>query len=115
MTTSFKKELHLKIYNIKNRIMKKLILSISLVILISASVNAQEEHSDKEGRKEPPSIEQIFKDLDKDEDGKISLKEVKGPLKKDFKKVDLNEDGFITKEELKKAPKPKRPEKRGNK
>ena len=93
--------------------MKKLILSISLVILISASVNAQEEHSDKERRKGPPSIEQIFKDLDKD--GKISLKEVKGRLKKDFKKVDLNEDGFITKEELKKAPKPKRPEKREDK
>ena len=78
------------------------------------SVNAQEENNEKEKRKGPPSIEQIFKDLDKDEDGKISLKEAKGRLKKDFKKVDLNEDGFITKEELKKAPKPKRPEKREN-
>jgi len=95
--------------------MKKLILSISLGVLVSASVNAQEEHTDKDDRKGPPSIKQIFKDLDKDEDGKISLKEVKGRLKKDFKKVDLNEDGFITKEELKKAPKPKRPEKRENK
>ncbi len=78
------------------------------------SVNAQEENNEKEKRKGPPSIEQIFKDLDKDEDGKISLKEAKGRLKKDFKKVDLNEDCFITKEELKKAPKPKRPEKREN-
>lgn len=96
--------------------MKKLILSISLVILGSISLNAQEDHKDKdrEGRKEPPTIEQIFKDLDIDEDGKISLKEVKGRLKKDFKKVDLNGDGFIAKEELKKAPKPKRPEKREN-
>lgn len=94
--------------------MKKSILAISLGILTSISINAQEDNSDKKRRKSPPSIKQIFKDLDKNEDGKISLKEVKGPLKKDFKKVDLNEDGFITKEELKKAPKPKRPERRQN-
>jgi Ca2+-binding EF-hand superfamily protein len=41
------------------------------------------------------------------EDGKLSEKEAKGPLKRDFDKIDSNEDGFISKEELEKAPKPK--------
>ncbi|MFT6066595.1 MAG: Ca2+-binding EF-hand superfamily protein, partial [Paraglaciecola sp.] len=49
------------------------------------------------------------------EDGKISLKEAKGPLKTDFKIIDTNEDGFISKKEMKKAPKPERPEKKENK
>ncbi len=57
---------------------------------------------------EPPSIEEVFKMLDADEDGKLSKKEVKGSLKKDFAKIDTDEDGFITKKELEKAPKPKR-------
>ena len=66
-------------YNFKNTIMKKVIFSISLGILVSVNICAQEENQDKERRKGPPSIEQIFKDLDKDEDGKISLNEAKGP------------------------------------
>ena len=92
--------------------MKKSILTIGIIILAFTSVAAQENNDEeKKRRKGPPTIEQLFKDLDTDEDGKISLKEVKGPLKKDFKKIDLNEDGFLSKEEIKKAPKPKRPKK----
>lgn len=95
--------------------MKKILFTIGFGILASTSINAQEDNNDLEKRKGPPTIKQIFKDLDTNEDGKISIKEAKGPLKKDFKKIDLNEDGFITKKELKKAPKPKRPERRQNK
>lgn len=95
--------------------MKKILFTIGLGILVSSNLNAQENNNEDHRRKGPPSIKQIFKDLDIDEDGKISFKEVKGPLKKDFKKIDLNDDGFITKEELKKAPKPKRPERREKK
>ena len=87
--------------------MKKVILSIGVVLLTITAVSGQERNN-KERSDGPPSIEKIFKDLDTNEDSKISLKEAKGPLKKDFDKIDLNEDGFITKEELKKAPKPKR-------
>jgi Ca2+-binding EF-hand superfamily protein len=94
--------------------MKKSILTIAIVLLTFATTSAQEDNNDKKRRKGPPTIAQLFKELDTDEDDKISLKEVKGPLKKDFKKIDLNEDGFLSKEELKKAPKPKRPEKREN-
>lgn len=93
--------------------MKKSILTISFAILTSAVICAQ-NNNDRERRQGPPSIKQILKDLDTNEDGKISLEEAKGPLKKDLKKIDLNEDDFISKEELKKAPKPKRREKREN-
>lgn len=91
--------------------MKKSILTTGILLLSIASLSAQEfENAENNGRKGPPSIKQLFKDLDANEDGKISLKEVKGPLKKDFKKIDLNKDGFLSKEEIIKAPKPKRPE-----
>jgi Ca2+-binding EF-hand superfamily protein len=91
--------------------MKKSILTIAFLSLTLTTLVAQQNTDEKPRRKGPPTIKQLFKDLDTDEDGKISLKEVKGPLKKDFKKIDLNKDGFLSKEEIKKAPKPKRPEK----
>lgn len=90
--------------------MKKIFLTIGILVLAFTSISAQENNNEKQRRKGPPSIKQLFKDLDTNEDGKISLKEVKGPLKNDFKKIDLNKDGFLSKEEIKKAPKPKRPE-----
>ena len=90
--------------------MKKSILTIAFLSLAFSSLVAQENTDEKPRRKGPPSIKQLFKDLDTNKDSKISLKEVKGPLKNDFKKIDLNKDGFLSKEEIKKAPKPKRPE-----
>jgi Ca2+-binding EF-hand superfamily protein len=96
--------------------MKKLVIKIigvfGIALVASTSILAQGKKDQKEQKR--PSIKQIFKDLDKNEDGKISLKEVKGPLKEDFKKIDTNEDGFITKKELKGAPKPARKERPRN-
>lgn len=57
-------------------------------------------------RGQAPSTEQIMKDLDANNDGKISKSEAKGPLANDFSKVDANKDGYISKDELDKAPKP---------
>ncbi|MCL7754993.1 EF-hand domain-containing protein [Polaribacter sp. Z022] len=91
----------------------KFITAIGLTFLMSNTVFAQEENRD-ERPKGPPSIKQIFKDLDLNEDGKISLKEAKGPLKQDFKKIDKNEDGFLSKKEIKNAPKPERRERPRN-
>ncbi|MEM9076982.1 MAG: EF-hand domain-containing protein [Bacteroidota bacterium] len=82
-------------------------LGAAAVLLISCQMRAQSEDNERRGRK-PPSIDQLFEDLDANEDGKLSKKEVKGPLKNHFDKVDLNEDGYLTREELEKAPKPER-------
>jgi len=93
--------------------MKKMglaIAGIALLSLINADVlSAQDRQKDGDGPKgERPSIENLFKKMDTNKDGKLSKAEVKGPLKEDFDKVDLNEDGYLSKEEIEKAPKPKR-------
>ena len=82
---------------------------IVFFVFSSFVLTAQQDDERRPERRERPSIEQIFKDLDTNEDSKISLDEAKGPLQRDFNKVDLNEDGFITKQELEEAPKPKHP------
>lgn len=78
-----------------------------ILLLASNSSCAQNSNKDKEEHHRP-SVEQIFKDLDSDKDGKISKKEVKGPLKKHFDKADTNKDGYLTKKEVEDAPKPRR-------
>ena len=93
--------------------MKKIVLSIGFLVLAS-TIALSQERENNEKPKGPLSIKQLFKELDKDEDGKISFKEVKGPLKKDFKKIDTNKDGFLSKKEIEKAPKPKRRERKEN-
>lgn len=92
-----------------NKSTKKVIGILGISLLMSSTVVAQSGNR-QDKPKERPSIKQLFKDLDTNKDGKLSLKEVKGPLKKDFKKIDTNEDGFITKKELKNTPKPERRE-----
>ncbi len=82
--------------------LKPAILGLSISLFTSCKMKAQNEGSGKQGHK-PPTVDEIFEQLDNDEDGKISEKEVKGPLKNDFSKIDTNEDGFISKEELDKA------------
>ena len=77
-------------------------------IIITNFTYAQSEGNRE--RKEPPTFSELLKEMDKNEDGKLSKVELKGPLKENFSKVDLDEDGFITEEEFKKAPKPKRRE-----
>ena len=81
-----------------------------LVFLFALNINAQP--SDIEERKEPPTFKVLLKKMDANEDGKLSKKEVKGPLKKHFSKIDSNEDGFISKKEFEDAPKPKRRERK---
>lgn len=49
--------------------------------------------------------EQMFKSLDKNNDGNLSREEVKGsPHDKDFTKLDKNSDGKLTREEHAAAP-----------
>lgn len=84
---------------------KKGILLSAIALLGTISMNAQ---SKERKPQKPPTYEQLLKGMDANKDGKLSEKEIKGPLKEDFAKVDTNKDGFITKEEFEKAPKPKR-------
>ncbi|CAZ96705.1 EF-hand domain-containing protein [Zobellia galactanivorans] len=79
-------------------------LALSIFMLMTATVSFAQE---KKGQ-EPPSATEILKQMDKDEDGKLSKEEVKGPLKNDFSKIDTDEDGYLSLDELKKAPKPQR-------
>ena len=58
------------------------------------------------GRGQRPSVTQIFEQMDANKDGKLSKKEVKGPLSTDFSTIDSNSDGYLTKEELERTPKP---------
>jgi len=84
-----------------------------ITFLFITNVNAQSSERSQKDEK-PPSFNELLKMMDTDNDGKLSAKEVKGPLKDDFKKIDINEDGFITEKELEKAPKPKRKERKRN-
>lgn len=82
--------------------------SIVASLLFTISCKAQQSNNRQE-RREPPSIGEIFKQMDENEDGQLSKEEVKGPLKDMFSEIDVNEDGFLSKEEIEKAPKPERP------
>lgn len=87
--------------------MPKLTLGIFL-FLLTASLAAQPQGGEGE-RRQPPSVDQLFQQMDKNKDNRLSQDEIKGPLKDDFAKIDTNKDNYLTKEEIQKAPKPERP------
>ncbi|MFK7781753.1 EF-hand domain-containing protein [Psychroserpens sp.] len=90
----------------KSNPLKTLVILTVITVFMSNSLFGQPRNNSD--RKKPPTFAQLLKDMDSNEDGKLSKKEIKGPLKEVFAEVDTNEDGFITEEEFKKAPKPKR-------
>ena len=97
---------------IQNKLRKVIIIGL-LTFLGTFTINAQSDQRQRPHT--PPSVDEIFKQLDANKDGKLAKKEVKGPLKNDFDKIDSNEDGFISKKELKNAPKPERKERKTRK
>ena len=60
-----------------------------------------------------PNIDQLFEQMDANNDGKLSITEVKGPLKEDFSIIDSNDDGYISKEELEDKAKKNKPRPQG--
>lgn len=92
----------------KDYSLKKGIIIGLLTLIGTFTINAQSNQQQRP--KTRPSVDEVFEQMDENEDGKLSSDEVKGPIKDDFNTIDSDEDGFITKEELKKAPKPQRPE-----
>ena len=95
----------------KSNIIKTSVLVFGLTVLMANNSFGQ---SEKRQEKKPPTFSELLKEMDANEDGKLSNEEVKGPIKDDFSKIDKDEDGFITEEELKAAPKPKRKERQKN-
>ena len=108
--------MRLNFYNHNNLKMKKLILSLALVALLSSCNSTQKttetstanESRTAQVKGERPNPEEMFTKMDANNDGKLSKDEVQGPLKEKFSEIDSNSDGFISKEELKNAPKPER-------
>jgi hypothetical protein len=90
--------------------MKKIILGLSLCLGFAATsvAQTQDERPEHNAKKGPPPASELLKKMDANKDGKLSKKEVKGPLKHDFLKIDKNKDGFLSKAELDKMPPPPR-------
>lgn len=82
----------------------------TMATIVSSCKSSSEGTADsrRKGGGDKPSVKTIFKQMDANNDNKISKSEAKGPLAKDFSKIDKNNDGFISKDELKNAPKPER-------
>ncbi len=79
-----------------------------VVIFFFFGITISQAQSSRQKPQKPPRFSELLKQMDANEDNKLSKKEIKGSLKNNFSKIDSNEDGFITKKEFQKAPKPKR-------
>lgn len=86
--------------------LKMTVLVFTMALFYTSTSFGQSQN--RQDRKKPPTFKELIKEMDADENGKLSKDELKGPLKENFAKVDADEDGFITEEEFKKAPRPKR-------
>lgn len=84
---------------------KGIVLAILAGAIFTVSCHGQQSNRGQRNH-EPPSVDELFEHMDKNEDELLSEEEVRGPLKDMFAKVDTNEDGFLSKEEVEKAPKP---------
>ena len=89
--------------------MKRLTSHLLFIGILSTNfvANAQDSKPQRSGGK-PPSVEEIFSQMDANQDNQLSTDEVMGRIKKDFSEIDTDSDGFITKEELDAMPKPQR-------
>lgn len=82
---------------------------MAAIVIIAISCQSTKEAAGEQGPKSnPPTVKELFKQMDADNDDKLSAAEVTGPLKNDFAKIDTNNDGYISKEELNRSPKPNR-------
>ncbi len=95
----------------KRNTLKSAVLVFGMALFMSNTAFGQSQ--DRQERKEPPTFKQLIKEMDANEDGKLSKDEIKGPLKENFAKIDMDEDGFISEKEFKNAPKPERKGGRG--
>jgi len=101
--------------------MKQLIMAIA-VLLCTFSCKTQkstttaqnqqvkertQQRPNRGDRKGPRSVDEVFQ-MDTNNDGLLSMTEVKGRMKERFTKIDTNGDGFISKTEFQNMQKPQR-------
>ncbi len=75
-----------------------------VLLLVGMGVSAQ-ERSEKPKERKKMAVEEVFKQRDKNEDGKLEKSELIGWVSNDFAKLDSNSDGFLSLEEFSKAAK----------
>lgn len=87
--------------------MKEIVFLIMTFIGVF-SCSAQVELNKNKGSGGPPSPNELMRKMDKNQDGKLSKSEARGPITKDFDRIDKDGDGFLTIEELASAAPPPR-------
>lgn len=101
------------------KLFKISILIVSLVLLSNCGSTEPSNSSTKNNTSskttssrngERPDAASLMKQMDANNDGKLSESEVQGPLKEVFSKIDVDKDGFLSLEELEDAPTPQRRE-----
>lgn len=97
-----------KIMNTKNLKLAITIMTIALFTSCKSSGSKINNSTSQRRQGSQPSVEQLFKEMDSNKDGKLSKVEVKGPLKNDFSKIDTDDDGYLSEAEIENAPKPER-------
>jgi len=75
-------------------------------LLLACNPNQKKEH--KANHQQRPSPSQIIKELDSNNDNKISKTEARGPIADEFSVIDVNSDELLSKNELKNITKTKR-------
>ena len=80
--------------------MKNILLIILTFTIILSCKSNQKNKEQQKPNEQRPSSEQIFSEMDGNEDGKLSADEVNGPIADNFTSIDSNNDGFLTLEEL---------------
>ena len=83
----------------KRNKLKTVVLGLGIALFMSNYSFGQSQ--DRQERKERPTFAKLLKEMDANEDGKLSENEVDGPLKEQFAAIDADKDGFITEAEMK--------------
>ncbi|WP_109439081.1 hypothetical protein [Aquimarina sp. AU119] len=85
------------------------LMSLSIMFTLLSSWEAASQHLGNRSKTSTlPKWEKIFNKFDKDGDGLLSIKEVKGSTNKHFYRIDINKDYFISMEEFEKFLIPKK-------